>query len=269
MTTATLLTGAASGIGRHLTGLLAAEDRPILATDVGEAGLARAAAEEGWGDAVRTRVLDVRDASAWDAAVADVVAAHGRLDLVLNVAGVIRPAHIEDVTDADLDLQLDVNLRGVIYGTRAAARQMLAQDGGGHIVNFGSLASLAPVPGLTIYSASKFAVRGFSLAAALDLRDKGVAVTVVLPDAVQTPMLDEQVGQDAAALTFSGPRPLTVEEVGRAVVDRVLPKRPLEVALPWSRAAMARTGGLWPGVAARLEAPLRKRGQKAQAQRRR
>src|SRR5205823_4569252 len=110
----------------------------------------------------------------------------------------------------------------------------------GHIINIASMAALAPIPGISLYSASKYAVRGFSLAAAQELRAHGVYVTVVCPDAVQTPMLDAQLAHDEAAATFSGPRLLTVEEVGRAIIGQGLARRPLEIYLPPSRGWLAR-----------------------------
>src|SRR6185295_6401487 len=111
------------------------------------------------------------------------------------------------------------------------ARRMIPAHRG-HIVNIGSLASLSPVPGLSLYVASKFAVRGFTLSAAMELREHGVSVTLIMPDAVETPMLDKQVAYKEAAMTFSGQRPLTVHDIERLIVDTVLPYKPLEAAIP-------------------------------------
>jgi 3-oxoacyl-[acyl-carrier protein] reductase len=137
--------------------------------------------------------------------------------------------------------------------------------GGGHIINIASLAALAPVPGIALYSASKYAVRGFSLAAAQELRPHGVAVTVICPDAVDTPMLDRQIDQDAAAMSFSGARFLTVDDVSAAVLGRALPKRPLEIHLPRSRALLARIADLFPRTALWLRPTLERRGRARQA----
>ncbi len=155
-------------------------------------------------------------------------------------------------------------MKGTVLGTRAAARRMVPA-GKGHIVNFGSLASLAPVPGLCLYTASKFAVRGFSLAAATELARHGVAVTLVMPDAVQTPMLDLQLEYEEAAMTFSGDRPLTVEDIERVLVERVLPKRPMELTIPLSRGSLARFANAapemsrWLGAAVCAARPARTR----------
>jgi 3-oxoacyl-[acyl-carrier protein] reductase len=260
-----LLTGCASGIGRHLAGALSARGHRILATDVNEEGLARAADEGRWD---RSRVtlhkLDVRSEEAWEAALDAVERAFGGLDVLMNVAGFLQPAYVRDIGVKEMELTFDVNVIGVVLGTRAAARRMVPK-GAGHIVNVGSLASLAPVPGLSIYSASKFAVRGFTLSAAMELQGSGVSVSLLMPDAVETPMLDKQVPYEEAAMTFSGSKPLTVADVERAIVEEVLPKRPLEVAIPASRAILARVATAAPAVVAGLTPRFVKLGRKKQA----
>jgi 3-oxoacyl-[acyl-carrier protein] reductase len=180
-------------------------------------------------------------------------------DVVCNVAGYLLPALVEATTVRDVDLHIDVNVKGVILGTRRCAQSMLAA-GRGHIINIASLAGMSAVPGLSLYSASKFAVRGFSLSVAQELRGRGVAVTVVCPDAVQTPMLDLQLDYEESALVFSGARALSTADVCAAITGRVLRDRPLEVALPGWRGVLARIGGAAPGVAAASEPLLRRVG---------
>lgn len=264
-----LVTGSASGIGRALTGRLAASGHRLIATDVDEAGLARAQEDDGWPAAsVATVGLDVRDAAAWERAVAACVERYGRIDLLFNVAGYLRPGFAHEASPEEVARHVDVNLKGTIFGVQAAARRMVAQRSG-HIVNIASLAGIAPVPGLCLYSASKFGVRGFSLAAGIELRRHDVFVTVVCPDAVETPMLELQEDYDEAALTFSGSAPLTTDDVVGAIVERVLPKRPVEFVLPESRGRLARLAGALPAIAALIGGPLEKRGLKAQERRKR
>ncbi len=255
-----LLTGGASGIGRHLAGALGRRGHHVVATDRNLDGLARAAKDDGWPDRVATSFLDVTSEQDWASALDRCDAHMGGLDVALNVAGYLAPGFVTDLDAADIDLHLDVNVKGVVLGTRAAARHMIAVKLPGHIVNFGSLASLSPVPGLSLYCASKWAVRGFSLSAAVELKDAGIAVTLVCPDAVDTPMLDLQKGREEAALTFSGDKPLTVEDISRALFDHVLPKRPLEITLPLSRGLLARVGGAAPGLAGALYPMMKKKG---------
>jgi 3-oxoacyl-[acyl-carrier protein] reductase len=134
----------------------------------------------------------------------------------------------------------------------------------GHIVNFGSLASLAPAPGLCLYAASKFAVRGFSLAAGQEFEPHGVALSLVMPDAVQTPMLDLQVDYPEAALTFSGSKPLTVEDIERVLFEVVLPDKPLEIAIPFSRGLISKMALVAPGLMRRVGPLLSAKGRRAQ-----
>ena len=265
-----LVTGAASGIGCRLVGDLAARGHRVMACDVDASALATRHEEDGWGEKVLERAFDVRDPAAWERAVEACVDAWGGLDVLMNVAGVLRPGWVMDVSQEDVDLHFDVNVKGVIYGTRTGARVMAAQakDGsqGGHIVNIASMASLAPIHGIGLYSASKYAVRGFSLAAAEELRDRGVAVSTVCPDAVQTPMLDLQVDYEEAALSFTAPRFLDPGDVSDLILDNVIRNQPLLVAIPKSRALLARLADLFPGLARRLSSVLTKKGRRVQSE---
>lgn len=262
------LTGAASGIGKHLAGALAGRGHRVFATDVNEQGLG--ALREGLAGPGKlvTHPLDVTRADAWEKALDAAEQAFGQVEVMMNVAGFLKPGFIHEADERAVEMHIDVNVKGVVWGTRAAARRMVTR-GAGHIINFGSLASLAAVPGLCLYSASKFAVRGLSLAAAAELAPFGVAVTVVMPDAVKTPMLDLQVHYREAAMTFSGDAPLSVQDIEKVIFDKVLPKRPLEVALPLSRALLARAANAAPEAALALAPTLTKRGLEAQEKARR
>lgn len=261
-----LLTGCASGIGRHLMQRMAAAGHRLCVTDLEAERVEREVAEAGWpAEQIMVQRLDVRDAEAWERILGQVVRRWGRIDVLMNVAGVVRPAWVWEADAKLMDLHLDVNAKGTILGTLAAARRMVEQ-GSGQIINFASLAALAPVPGIALYSASKFAVRGFSLAVAQELRPKGVAISVICPDAVNTAMVDLQLDYPQAALTFSGPRILTVEEIGDLIEQRVLPRRPLEVMVPRHRGWMAKATSLWPNLAASLAPRLSRVGLARQRQ---
>ena len=246
-----LVTGAASGIGRHLVDELLARGESVVAADIDFGALEQHADTAGWNATLCA--LDVRDPSQWSSAIT-LAQAQGRLDVVMNVAGYLRPGQLPDLSAEDVDRHFDINAKGVIHGTRLAAEVMCAQ-GSGHIINIASIAAYAPVPGLALYAASKHAVRAFSLAAAEELRPYGVAVTVVCPDAVKTPMLDLQVDYDAAAMTFATPKVLSVQDIGDVVLGHVLKERPLEVALPKLRRNLAHLANIAPG-SARFLRPL-------------
>lgn len=109
-----VLTGAASGIGRHLTGLLAAGGDRLLATDVDFAALEATARQDGWpADRVLLAALDVRDPAAWRQAIGRAIDTWGRLDVLLNVAGIIQPGLVHAQTPRDIDLHLDINAKGL------------------------------------------------------------------------------------------------------------------------------------------------------------
>lgn len=251
-----LITGAANGIGAAVAHQALAAGHELIATDANKDAL-----QEKWGSSdARLMQLDVRDAGAWETVIADVENNLGPIDVLINIAGVLRTGATGELVPEDVKLTFDVNVNGVIFGTNAIAKYM-RQRKAGHIVNVGSLASLYAVPGLTVYSASKYAVRGFSLAAAADLLPDGVAVTVVGPGAVKTAMLDQQRGDPNAALTFSGSRAFSPEEIAEAILGPVLKKRPLDFYLPWSQGLQGKISNVFPGLLFGQMKRLRKKGE--------
>lgn len=207
--------------------------------------------------------LDVTDADAWERALSEAVARFNSIDVHMNIAGYLKPGHFQDMPAQEVHRHLDINVKGVMFGTQVASRLMIKQ-GYGHIINIASMAGLAPIPGLAFYSASKFAVRSFSLAAAFELRPHNVFVTAICPDGVKTPMLDVQQSHEESALTFSGPRILTVQDIEYAILHRALHRKPLEIYIPLSRGFLARLGDLFPRLGFLLIPILSKRGRKRQ-----
>jgi len=250
-----LITGCASGIARHLTTVLSKrEGYRILATDVNIDALESSAKEQGWDPGmVRLKKLDVRSASEWQGVIEDVIDVWGKLDVCMNIAGFCIQGFVHEFAMEHLDLHLDINTKGAILGTRFAAEQMLKQ-GHGHIINMGSLASLSPVPGTSLYCASKFALRGFSLAAYYELQPRGIDISIVEPDLVDTGKLQTQLqyGDDAAAVGFSAPRILQVEDIEQVFLDKVLKQRKLEVPIPLSRGWLCKFGGAFPKLSVKL-----------------
>jgi 3-oxoacyl-[acyl-carrier protein] reductase len=244
-----IVSGAASGIGRHMASALYRAGHRLMLLDVNAEQLKELAAQKGWTGHhnVALRALDVRDAAGWQAVVDEVVERFERIDYLFNIAGVLRTGYVHSMPHEALTLQLDVNVRGVLLACSVVSRHMVAQRSG-HIINVASIAGISHVPGLSAYCASKHAVRGFSLSLAHELREHGVAVSVLCPDAVETPMLQAQERAPAAAMTFGGRRALTLEEVERALLE-IMRDRPLERVLdvPFTgRALAARIANLFP-----------------------
>lgn len=254
-----VLTGAASGIGNQLYQTFVRLQVPLILVDLDAEKLellARGKVSVHWVDG------NVAAQSTWERVIAVAKAAGLPISHLINCAGVIRPGFLLDYAVSDIDFHLDCNAKGSIMGTTLVGRVMKAQ-GSGHIINVSSLAGLAPVSGLSLYTASKFAIRGYSMAVAAELAPFGVHVSVLCPDLVNTPMLDLQLDYpEEAKLTFSGPsRVLEPAEVVQAILQLMQRPRVL-VCLPESRGLLAKIAGIWPGLGELFRKSLEKKGEK-------
>jgi short-subunit dehydrogenase len=153
-----------------------------------------------------------------------------------------------------------VNLMGVAHGLRAAVPR-LARQGGGHVVDVGSLASYLPLKGQAFYSATKHAVKALHHGFALEQAGGPVTFTLVCPAAVDTAMLRQQVGADSNAIAFAG-RALTPEAVAEGIW-RAAARRPRELLLPAAGGFGARLLGAFPGLLALLTPRIERAGRAA------
>ena len=182
------ITGAGSGIGRSLAVELAGRGTLLALSDIDEVGLAETVALcEGSGVKVTSRRLDVADRQAVHAWADQVVADHGKVNLVVNNAGVALIANVEDMSYDDLEWLMNINFWGVVHGTKAFLPHLKAA-GEGHIVNVSSVFGLVSVPSQSAYNAAKFAVRGFTdaLRIELEIDPCGVSCTTVHPGGIKT-----------------------------------------------------------------------------------
>jgi len=187
------ITGAGSGIGRATAVLFASRGWFCGLFDIDAAGIAETARLLGPAGHT-TGILDVRDRTAWTGATAAFhAAAGGRFDVLMNNAGVGRHGWFEEISAEDSDWILDVNVRGVMYGIRAAL-PLLEATPGARILNVASAAALYGSPRLAAYSASKFAVRALTEALDLEFERKGIRVVSLMPYFVETPILDMGTG---------------------------------------------------------------------------
>lgn len=180
-----IVTGGASGIGLAISEELARRGAVVTVADVDEAAAAEAAARivEAGGRG-QSAVLDVAEIGSLEALVDSVVQDHSRLDLMVNNAGIGWTGELYQMDSAHARRIVDINLNGVVYGS-LAAYSVMHREGSGHIVNTGSFFSgLVPVPGLSVYSATKHGIVGFSLAMRQEARSSGVGVSVVCPSFV-------------------------------------------------------------------------------------
>jgi NAD(P)-dependent dehydrogenase (short-subunit alcohol dehydrogenase family) len=186
------VTGGAQGIGRAIAAALARRGVSVAIADI-DLAAARAAAGEIGGVAVE---IDVRDRASVEAAFAQALGALGGCEILIANAGVSTMGHALDLTDKDWDFNFDVNARGIFLSNQIAARHFVAQ-GAGCIVNTASLAAKVGAPLLAHYSASKFAVLGWTQALARELAPKGVRVNAVCPGFVSTGMQSREVEWEA------------------------------------------------------------------------
>jgi 3alpha(or 20beta)-hydroxysteroid dehydrogenase len=181
-----LITGGAQGMGKSHARHFVAEGARVVISDVLDEKGAAVAAKLG-PDACRYVHHDVTSEADWAAAVAAVVADFGRLDVLVNNAGILHHAPIADMSLADFRRVLDVNLVGCWLGIRQAIAPMTS-GGGGSIINISSIEGFAGAAGLSAYSASKFAIRGVTRSAAQELGQFGIRVNSVHPGGVMTSM---------------------------------------------------------------------------------
>lgn len=221
---AVFITGAASGIGLASAKRFVAEGWFVGLSDIDAAGLKAALAVIGPDNGAAFQ-LDVRDRPAWTAALADFAKlTDGRLDVLLNNAGVARFGPFDSHEDAEVDLQLDINVKGVINGARAALPWLKATRGS-RLINISSCAGLYGSPSLAIYSATKFAVRGLSEALDVEWKPYGVGVACVMPWFVETPILNAGApgsNQNMADLLRGGGLPVYPVEDAAEVIWRAV-----------------------------------------------
>jgi len=181
-----VVTGAASGIGGAIATSLARRGCNLALADINEESLHKAAAEiAAQGVRVSRHHLDVSDRDAVAALPEQVVAEHDRVDLLVNNAGVALAGTFEQVTETDFEWLFGINFWGVVRMTRAFLPLLHSSDEA-RIVNLSSVFGIIAPPGNTAYSASKFAVRGFSESLRHELRKTRIGVTVVHPGGVAT-----------------------------------------------------------------------------------
>jgi len=213
-----IITGGARGQGEAEARLFAAEGAKVVVADVLAAEAEAVAADIG--DAARAATLDVTDEEAWQRVVAETEAAWGPVTTLVNNAGILDFNAIERYDTERFRTVLDVNVMGCFLGIKSVARSM-AQSGNGSIVNISSNGGMEGLPFLSAYSTSKWAIRGLSRSAAIELGRKGIRVNTVHPGGIDTPMTRFE-GADTSSAAFYQNLPIkrvgTVADVAPVVL---------------------------------------------------
>ena len=188
-----LITGGARGMGAAEAKLFSKEGAKVVIADIleDEGRQTEAEINETGGDAIFIK-LDVTQQSDWDAAIQRTVEQFGKLDVVVNNAGIASGYTIEDTTVEHWDQIMDVNAKGVFLGTKVAISQMLSQGGGGSIINISSISGIVGQARVSAaYNASKGAVRIFTKSAAVQYAKDGIRVNSIHPGGTVTPMTQQ------------------------------------------------------------------------------
>lgn len=222
-----VVTGAGSGIGRHLALQLGRAGAHVAISDVNAAGLEDTRRQMPAGATVKSYRVDVSQRDQVFAHAQEVQRDFGTAHVIFNNAGVTLGATIEHATIEEIEWQLGINLWGVIYGTKAFLPMMLAQREG-HIVNLSSIFGFVAFPGQGAYNISKFGVRGWTECLWQELEGTGVQSTLVHPGGIKTEIADKarysvnanEVEQDIALM---GKKLLKTppEDMARAILDGV------------------------------------------------
>ncbi len=229
------ITGGARGIGRATAAALLREGARVAIGDLDLELAQRTASELGGG--CLARPLDVTDRESFVAFLDDVEREVGPLDVLVNNAGIMPLGDFADESDETSTRQIDINLHGVITGTRQAVRRMRRRRGG-HIVNIASYAGKISPPGGATYVATKHAVVGLTESVAMENRDHGIDFSIVMPGVVNTEL--------ASGLPQSrGVNWVEPEDVAEAIVDALRHPR-LDVYVPKSLAPLHKVIGVLP-----------------------
>jgi NAD(P)-dependent dehydrogenase (short-subunit alcohol dehydrogenase family) len=185
-----LITGAASGIGYELVLAFAREGCSVIATDIQETALEAVKKEaESLGVSCFTHRLDVTDRDAWLALAERLSADNQTPDVLINNAGIAYIANLMETSPQMVDRTLDINIKGVVYGCQAFIPHMKDCNTAKQIVNVASAASKAPMPNMSVYAASKFAVEGLTDVIAMELNDTRISVLCAHPGIIDTPIV--------------------------------------------------------------------------------
>ena len=190
-----MVTGAGTGIGRASARALARDGASVAVTDIDPAAAAAVAGEIGI--AAFGAPLDVTDSVATERAVGDAAQRMGGLDILCANAGISSMHLVKDLDEVEWDRNMAVNAKGVFLSNRAAVRRWLADGTKGVIVNTASMAGKIGAPWLAHYSASKFAVVGFTQALAREVAPHGIRVNCVCPGFVRTSMQERELAWEA------------------------------------------------------------------------
>ena len=252
-----IITGASGGIGSALARELDKRRAKLVFADININGL------ESLASGLTSNPLiikcDITDRADVKRLVESAVNKFSKIDILINNAGIIRPALFEDCNYEDIDAQMKVNFMGAVNCSKEVVAVMIPARHG-HIVTVSSLAGLVPETYSSIYTASKFALRGFFLTLAIELRKHNIKVSTIFPDSVDTPMLKYEASHGGSPLTFLS-NAQSPEKIVQAVIKAIDKNRP-ETYAPASTGNISKIIMCWPWLVTKLWPQLERLGEK-------
>ena len=256
-----IITGGSEGVGAATARMFAEAGANLMLVARNKKNLDTIAEELRSKTRVEVFAMDVSDAEACVDLFKKASFEFGRIDVLVNNAGYHKRGAFEDVDATDLGKIIDVNIKAPIMLSRIAL-PYLREAGGGAIINVGSLAGRAPIPGSVVYAASKAGLRSFTYGLGLEMGKSGVKVAVVSPGPIDTGFIMADI--DATSdLTFSQPLS-TADEVAQAILD-LCGNNPREQAMPWRSGLLLTIMYLIPSLGPKLRPIMERKGARAKA----
>lgn len=193
----------------------------------------------------------------WDKLLSFTLKKFEKIDVLINCAGILEPGNFSPIEESRLKKMIDINFVSVLIGIQNTLTIMKKQ-GFGHIINIGSLGGIVPMPYSAVYSATKFALRGFSFSLAEELKGTGVSLSLITPGSVVTKMLDYEAQADNSAMSFVS-KPISPIKVADAVL-KIIHKPRVELIIPRSQSLGSKLLVFSPNIFSRLYMLLHKIG---------
>ncbi|TGN08358.1 SDR family NAD(P)-dependent oxidoreductase [Leptospira ilyithenensis] len=251
-----ILTGAGGGIGITTAKELQKEGYLLCLTDLPKS---LESLKKNHPELIKEASLfpcDIRDLKQIKKTIKSVIAKFGKIDILINNAGVMRPEGFIETSYEEIEEQIQVNLFGTIYFTKECFPFLKVSQG--KIIIISSLAGVVPAPNHSIYSATKFALRSLSLSLGLELKSHGIGVVSVLPGTIDSPMTNYMAARNSSPMAYLNP-PISPTYVSRAIRKAIDSKSP-EIYVPYSQGLMAKIGLFSPSLLSKIYPMMAKKG---------
>ncbi|MGJ4786796.1 SDR family NAD(P)-dependent oxidoreductase [Leptospira koniambonensis] len=250
------LTGAAGGIGRETAALLSKKGYLLFLTDLQKQSSDLKKFAETLGKDHVTFTCDISKAADSEKAINECIKQFGKIDVLVNNAGIMRPSKFENLSQEEIDEQIGINVIGTIRLTKLGMPHL--KNSKGKLVILSSLAGIVPAPHHSIYSATKFALRGFALSLYLEWKEIGIRVSSILPGTIQSPMTKYMASRDSSPMAYINP-PLPPSAVAKSIWKAIQTDK-AEIYVPYSQGLLARVALLFPSLLSLIYPIMAKKG---------